>query len=119
MQKLAIIGGGISGLCLAHQVQESYDITLFESQDYLGGNNCSTEVEGGHRLPMGVIIYPARQLFENTMHFIWVGCYINHVPKAEAQCKEFHQGRIRRSKQLPSQHDMGLYVSRGTRFQIG
>ena len=69
MQKLAIIGGGISGVCLAHLVQEQYDVTLFESQDYLGGNNCSAEVEGGSRVPMGVIIYPAKQLFENTLSF--------------------------------------------------
>ncbi|NIV18829.1 MAG: NAD(P)-binding protein, partial [Woeseiaceae bacterium] len=69
MQRLAVIGGGVSGVCLAHLVQEQYDITLFEAQDYLGGNNCSIEVEGGSRVPMGVIIYPARELFEHTQAF--------------------------------------------------
>ncbi len=69
MQKLAIIGGGISGVSLAYLVQEQFDVTLFESQDYLGGNNCSVEVEDGHKVPMGVIIYPSRGLFENTLSF--------------------------------------------------
>jgi len=69
VEKLAIIGGGISGVCMAHLVQERYDITLFESQNYLGGNNCSVEVEGGSRVPTGVIIYPAKPLFENTLSF--------------------------------------------------
>lgn len=69
MQKLAIIGGGISGVSLAYLVQQQFDVTLFESQDYLGGNNCSAEVEDGHKVPMGVIIYPSRGLFENTLSF--------------------------------------------------
>ena len=69
MQKLAIIGGGISGVSLAYLVQQQFDVTLFESQDYLGGNNCSTEVEDGHKVPMGVIIYPSRGLFEHTLSF--------------------------------------------------
>jgi predicted NAD/FAD-binding protein len=69
VQKLAIIGGGISGVSLAYLVQQQFDVTLFESQDYLGGNNCSTEVEDGHKVPMGVIIYPSRGLFEHTLSF--------------------------------------------------
>lgn len=69
MQKLAIIGGGISGVALAHFVHQHFDVTLFESQDYLGGNNCSAEVEEGHKVPMGVIIYPSKGLFENTLSF--------------------------------------------------
>lgn len=69
MEKLAIIGGGISGVSLAYLVQDQFDITLFESQDYLGGNNCSAAVEDGHKVPMGVIIYPSRGLFENTLSY--------------------------------------------------
>jgi len=69
VQKLAIIGGGVSGVSLAYLVQQQFDVTLFESQDYLGGNNCSVEVEDGHKVPMGVIIYPSKGLFENTLSF--------------------------------------------------
>ncbi len=69
MQKLAIIGGGISGVSLAYLVQQQFEVTLFESEDYLGGNNCSAEVEDGQKVPMGVIIYPSRGLFEHTLSF--------------------------------------------------
>jgi predicted NAD/FAD-binding protein len=69
VQKLAIIGGGISGVSLAYLVQEQFDVTLFEGQDYLGGNNCSVEVEDGHKVPMGVIIYPSRGMFEHTLSY--------------------------------------------------
>jgi hypothetical protein len=35
--KLLIVGGGISGLLLAHKLNSNYDITLVERNDHLGG----------------------------------------------------------------------------------
>ena len=36
--KIAIIGGGISGLLCAHLLHKEHELTLFESNDYLGGH---------------------------------------------------------------------------------
>jgi predicted NAD/FAD-binding protein len=43
--KIAIIGSGISGLASAYLLYESHDITLFESNDYLGGHTHTVSVE--------------------------------------------------------------------------
>lgn len=37
MKKLAIIGGGLSGLYAAYTLQNDYEITIFEARDRLGG----------------------------------------------------------------------------------
>jgi len=44
MQKLAIIGGGISGLSLAYYLQNSFDITVFE-KDKWGGKAYTQKVD--------------------------------------------------------------------------
>ncbi|MDX2345463.1 MAG: FAD-dependent oxidoreductase [Legionella sp.] len=66
---LAIIGGGISGLSAAHCLQDAYDITLFEASSDLGGNNHSTTIDASIRAPMGVILFPGKPLFKNTLRF--------------------------------------------------
>ena len=39
MKKVAVIGGGISGLCVAHRAQQAgAEVTLFEGSDSIGGN---------------------------------------------------------------------------------
>ena len=38
MKKLAIIGTGIAGMGAAHLLQNQFDITLFEQNDYVGGH---------------------------------------------------------------------------------
>lgn len=48
MQKLAIIGTGIAGMGCGHLLQNRYDITLFEQNDYIGGHtNTLTVNESG------------------------------------------------------------------------
>ncbi|MCX2573036.1 NAD(P)/FAD-dependent oxidoreductase [Pedobacter sandarakinus] len=48
MQKLAIIGSGIAGMGCAHKLQNKYDITLFEQDNYVGGHtNTVTLQEDG------------------------------------------------------------------------
>lgn len=37
MKKLAIIGGGISGVSAAYLMQHNYHVTLFDKNSYLGG----------------------------------------------------------------------------------
>ncbi|HEX5670188.1 MAG TPA: FAD-dependent oxidoreductase [Sulfuricurvum sp.] len=43
MKKLAIIGGGLSGLYAAYTLKNDYKITIFEARDRLGGRVCTVE----------------------------------------------------------------------------
>lgn len=45
--KIAILGGGISGLTVACRLQARHDITLFEANDYVGGHTHTVDVETG------------------------------------------------------------------------
>ncbi|MFP5446228.1 MAG: FAD-dependent oxidoreductase, partial [Betaproteobacteria bacterium] len=42
--KIAIIGSGISGLSVAHQLRGQADLTLFEAGDYFGGHTHTVDV---------------------------------------------------------------------------
>lgn len=62
MPRLAIIGGGASGLIAAHKLQSHFDITVFEKSAALGGNvrtlngNVKTDAVPAHlRLETGVL----------------------------------------------------------------
>jgi uncharacterized protein len=66
---LAIVGGGISGLTAAYGLQDAYDITLFEASPDLGGNNHSASIDNAIRAPMGVILFPGKPVFQNTLSF--------------------------------------------------
>jgi oxygen-dependent protoporphyrinogen oxidase len=49
MMKIAIVGGGISGLATAFYISKArpdVEITLFETKDKLGGSMLTKEVEG-------------------------------------------------------------------------
>ena len=43
-QKVAIIGTGISGLTCAHLLHNRHDITVYESNDYIGGHTATKQV---------------------------------------------------------------------------
>nr|MCH9723464.1 FAD-dependent oxidoreductase [Planctomycetota bacterium] len=49
--KIAIIGGGISGLTAAYCLQKQHDITVFEANDYVGGhtNTIDLDLDGEHQ----------------------------------------------------------------------
>jgi predicted NAD/FAD-binding protein len=42
--KLAIVGSGISGLAVAHTLQNHADITIFEAGDYFGGHTHTVDI---------------------------------------------------------------------------
>ena len=44
-QKIAIIGSGISGLTAAHLLSREHEVTVFESNDYIGGHTHTVRVE--------------------------------------------------------------------------
>ena len=43
--KIAIIGGGISGLTAGYRLHEHFDVTLFESNNYIGGHTNTIDLE--------------------------------------------------------------------------
>ncbi len=61
--KIAIIGGGISGLVAAYLLQQDHDITLFEVNDYIGGHTHTIDVshDGGTcAVDTGFIVFNER-----------------------------------------------------------
>ncbi len=61
--KIAIIGGGISGLTTAHLLCGEHDITLFEANDYPGGHTNTLDVthDGtGYAVDTGFIVFNER-----------------------------------------------------------
>ncbi|WP_417377180.1 NAD(P)/FAD-dependent oxidoreductase [Gimesia maris] len=58
--KIAIIGGGISGLTAAYFLHHQYEITLFEANQYIGGhtNTIDVEIKGEqHAVDTGFIVF--------------------------------------------------------------
>ena len=46
-KRIAVVGGGVSGLTVAWALSKTHEVTLFESADYLGGHaNTVTAVDG-------------------------------------------------------------------------
>ncbi len=52
MQSLAIVGGGISGLSLAYLLQDDYDVSVFEKEEW--GGKARTEKVGEYLFEVGV-----------------------------------------------------------------
>lgn len=48
-QKIAVIGGGISGLTAAYLLNREHDVMLFEANDYLGGHTHTKNVKSGQK----------------------------------------------------------------------
>ena len=60
MERIAIIGSGISGLGCAHFLHQQHDITLFEAGSHIGGHTNTVAVqEGDHEVCMdtGFMVY--------------------------------------------------------------
>ena len=61
--KVAVVGGGISGLTAAWKLRDVADVTLFEANDYIGGhtNTVDIEVEGMEvAVDTGFLVYNER-----------------------------------------------------------
>jgi len=58
--RIAIVGGGISGLVAAWQLRELAEVTLFEANDYIGGHTHTVDVKNGgqtHPVDTGFIVF--------------------------------------------------------------
>jgi len=53
-KKIAVIGGGISGLAAAYLLNKKYEISLFEKNDRLGGNAYTYQTSTGETIDIGV-----------------------------------------------------------------
>lgn len=76
-KKLAIIGTGISGLTCAYYLSKKYDLTLFESEDYIGGHTHTVRVQKEDEvadIDTGFIVFNDRTYpnFIELMHTIGV-----------------------------------------------
>ncbi|KAB7685263.1 FAD-dependent oxidoreductase [Plesiomonas shigelloides] len=63
MERIAIIGSGISGLTAAHLLDAHYDVTLFEADSRLGGHTHTHDIElNGHQycIDSGFIVFNDR-----------------------------------------------------------
>lgn len=56
-QKIAIIGGGISGLTAAYLLHEKYDITLFEKSMRIGGNAYTLTTPDGEEVDIAAAAF--------------------------------------------------------------
>ncbi len=59
-QRIAVIGSGISGLACAFYLQDKYDVTVFEKNDYVGGHTATKTVsvdEGEFQIDTGFIVF--------------------------------------------------------------
>jgi predicted NAD/FAD-binding protein len=58
--RIAIVGGGISGLVSAYLLNEDHDIVLFEANDYIGGHTHTVDVTLGtsrYAVDTGFIVF--------------------------------------------------------------
>ena len=58
--QIAVVGGGISGLVAAYQLQGLAEISVFEANDYIGGHTHTVDVRDGdrsHAVDTGFIVY--------------------------------------------------------------
>ncbi len=79
MTRIAIIGGGISGLTAAHLLSPQAEVTLFESESRLGGHTHTVSTTGqdgrAHAIDTGFIVFNDRTypLFNRLLESIGVG----------------------------------------------
>ncbi len=65
--RIAVVGGGVSGLVSALLLGEDHEVTLFEANDYIGGHTHTVDVSlnGDYAVDTGFIVFN----YENYPHF--------------------------------------------------
>ncbi len=60
-QRIAIVGGGVSGLVAAHLLHRTHDVTVFEEKGWVGGHVRTIDVQATdgarHAVDMGFIVF--------------------------------------------------------------
>jgi predicted NAD/FAD-binding protein len=75
--KIAIVGGGISGLAVAHLLHKRHEVTLFEAAPYTGGHTHTVRVDTPnetHHVDTGFIVFNDRNYpnFERLLRTLGV-----------------------------------------------
>lgn len=72
--KVAVVGGGISGLVAAHVLaKEDANVVLYEEEDYLGGHASTISVDGVD-LDLGFMVF--NRVSNSLPHFsLFVFCF--------------------------------------------
>ncbi|KAL2921237.1 Zeta-carotene desaturase [Bienertia sinuspersici] len=69
--RIAVIGGGISGLGAAYEVAKAgVEVVLYEKQDYLGGHYAANKaiiVDNGIHLDPGFMVFNRVCMFTNPL----------------------------------------------------
>ncbi len=63
MEKVAIIGGGLSGLVSAYLLNDKYDVTLFDEKSYLGGHSYTHHMKENNQdieIDLGFMLFNQR-----------------------------------------------------------
>ncbi len=73
MKKIAVVGSGIAGLSCAYYLSRSYEVTVFEANDYVGGHTHTVDVEvAGEQsaIDTGFIVFNDRTYpnFQRLLH---------------------------------------------------
>lgn len=60
MKKIAVIGSGISGLTTAYLLNQQYDVSVFETNDYIGGHTATIDINHlgkDYKIDTGFIVF--------------------------------------------------------------
>ena len=95
--KIAIIGGGISGLVSAYLLHGDHEVTVFEANDYIGGHTHTVDVEreGRHyAVDTGFIVfnevtYPNFVMLINRLGVAYQPSQMTFSCKSEPECREY------------------------------
>lgn len=112
MQKMAIIGTGISGMSAAYFLNDEYDLTIYEKNAYIGGHSNTIWVEEGEKkLPIdaGFIVFNDQtypnliKLFEQlNVQWDWtdMSFSVQHLPSKLEYCGSGLDGLFAQRKNL-------------------
>ncbi|QIV94111.1 NAD(P)/FAD-dependent oxidoreductase [Allofrancisella frigidaquae] len=69
MEKIAIIGSGISGLAISYLLKDKYDLTIYEKNNYFGGHARTLNIEKGISIDTGFIVFNYHTYYHLTRLF--------------------------------------------------
>jgi len=93
-QKLAIIGGGISGLTVGYKLQQIYDITLYEKDRELGGHAKTLTTPQGETLDLYVINFNTNGYQEFFKLMKEIGCSSFRHKRSIASMMSYEKGMM-------------------------